>query len=101
MEAQFNICIGFWVNGNSRIGCFKPTFGFLRNEIKRLCNKFFFCFTKMSTFCVNKGRHGTDPWPTPYCLDIFPTPQRLQNMPFIAYGDMFVLVRSIKWSMSE
>ena len=35
----------------------------------------------------NKGRHGTDPWPTPYCLEIFPTPQRLQNMPFIAYGD--------------
>ena len=25
MEAQFYICIGFWVNGNSRIGCFKPT----------------------------------------------------------------------------
>ena len=34
----------------------------------------------------NKGRQGTDPWPTPQCLDIFPTPQRLQNMPFIAYG---------------
>ena len=34
----------------------------------------------------NKGRHGTDPWPTPWWLDIFPTPQRLQNMPFIAYG---------------
>ena len=34
----------------------------------------------------NKGRHGTDPWPTPLCLDIFPTPQRLQNMPFIAYS---------------
>ena len=32
-------------------------------------------------------QHGTDPWPTPKCLDIFPTPQHLQNMPFIAYGD--------------
>ena len=34
----------------------------------------------------NKGQHGTDPWPIPYCLDIFPTPQRLQNMLFIPYG---------------
>ena len=23
----------------------------------------------------NKVRNGTDPWPTPWCLDIFPTPQ--------------------------
>ena len=34
----------------------------------------------------NKGRHGTDPWPTLQCLAIFPTPQCLQNMTFIAYG---------------
>ena len=33
-----------------------------------------------------KGRNGTDPWPTRKCLDIFPTPQRLQSMPFIACG---------------
>ena len=34
---------------------------------------------------ANKGRHSTDPWPTLYCLDIFPTPQCLQNMLFIAF----------------
>ena len=28
----------------------------------------------------NKGRHGTDPWPTSKCLDIFPTPQWLQTI---------------------
>ena len=43
---------------------------------------------KLVIFDWNKGRHGTDPWPTPYCLNIFPTPQRLQNRPFttFAYG---------------
>ena len=30
-----------------------------------------------------KGRHGTDPWPTPYCLDIY-------------LWDMFVLVCSVR-----
>ena len=41
---------------------------------------------RQELFRWNKGRHGTDPWPTPQCLDIFPTPQRLQNMLFIAYS---------------
>ena len=30
-----------------------------------------------------KGRHGTDQCPTLYCLDIFPTLQLFQNMPFM------------------
>ena len=35
---------------------------------------------------ADKGRHSTDPWPILQPLDIFPTPLRLQNMPFIAYS---------------
>ena len=35
---------------------------------------------------IQEVKHGTDPCPTPYYLDRIPTPKRLQNMPFIAYG---------------
>ena len=43
-------------------------------------------YQKHSPLPINKGRHSTDTWPTPWHLDIVPTPQRLQNMPFIAHG---------------
>ena len=46
---------------------------------------FQYFFFKTNTFYLNKGPHGTGQWPIPQCLHIFPTPQRLQNMPFIAY----------------
>ena len=55
----------------------------------------------------NKGRHGTDPWLTSKCLDIFPTPQHLQNMPSTAVsslrlgGDRFVHVCSMNLLLSH